>query len=225
MYSVRAGLLLVLISVPNMLEPVSWSSSSWFAGASKQKSSGYVESCLTALRTSFFGKPFKALQRLCTQEATHLVHYVKQHPIQTVACGCLVTAVGFMRSIKKLEQSLQQPAAWSLWKREIAPAQKRHQYDAHFAHELLHAIQVRYMKLTDIADFMGPIRSFMQDLEHELESVQRYARGARWLQQLGLHHCIDAHLYAESSERIERLEMLKHVCLQWLSKAKLESAT
>lgn len=206
-----------------MAESASWNPTSWFPAESKRNSSP-LKVWHEALRKSFVYQPLKALQHSCTQEATRLVHYIQQHPVQTAIGSCLIAAIAFRKHIKAIEQRLQQHDAWSVWRRDVSVAQKKNQYDAAFAQELLHTIQVRYMKLASIEDFMGPIQQFMHDNAAELQDMQSYVRTARWLQSIGLQRCVDMKLYHEANERIERLELLKVVCLHWLSKTKLELA-
>jgi hypothetical protein len=201
---------MVLMTLPERATAFSWNPLAWFDAEPKKASAA------DSLRIS--------VQKVCLQEATSFTHYARKNPFQIGAVGCMATAMGCMRYFAALQTSLQKNDVWALWKQDVASEQLKTKYDAQVTQELLHAIQVRYIKLYDIADFVGPIQSFMVDIDSEIEDLKRYNRYACWLQSIGLRRCVAAELYSSSHERIERLTALKVLCLHWLSKTKLELA-
>jgi hypothetical protein len=201
------SLLLSLVFWTLPQQAVSWNPTTWFQDAPKKH-----EYSLTSL--------FNTASRFCQTHAQPYMHYARHHQQQlAVGAGLLAVSV-CMRSFTKLQAALQKPDAWAHWKHTVPLA--RHMMNEQLSYELLHEIQVRYMKLHAVADFMGPVRTFMQDVRDEIGFLRRYRRQARLLQNCGLYVMVDSELVLQIDERIERLEALRLICLHWLAKTKLD---
>lgn len=202
MRTVYRWLVVLLVCMPHAVGAISWNPLTWFAEEQKKHDVPWIRNYWKTFQKSY------AYRSACN------------HPQQVVIAGSALCVTILLRSFTKLQATLQKNNAWAHWKRDALLVHTKN--DTTVTHELLHEIQIRYMKLHAITDFMGPIRSFMADVTQERNDLRRYARYARWLQNCGLYCCVDAELVSQVDERIERLETLQGLCVQWLAKTKLD---
>lgn len=197
---------------------ISWNPVTWFYTEQKKQEQPSVNHYWKTFQKSHIYAAMQQMQK--TFHTAPQVQYARQHP-RLVGMACAAVGITlFLRSFARLQATLQKNDAWAHWKHDVGLSSTK--YDGTLTHELLHEIQVRYMRLHAITDFMGPIRSFMADSAKEKDDLQRYARYARWLQNCGLYCCVDTELVTQTDERIERIETLRALCVHWLAKTKLD---
>lgn len=156
----------------------------------------------------------------CYSYPKRIATYIKSHPC--LAASQCASALGLVSAIRirALRLKLQNPQLWSLWKYDSTTMSHEPLSDD----ELLYEIQGRYFNPLQPVDFVEPLRLFFNDIIAEESLLKNYHSYAQFFIRLRLSMFIDRGLAQSIPQRLERLNYVRVLCLEWISKSKVPAA-
>lgn len=140
------------------------------------------------------------------------------------------TGVGLYASlwlyISYLQRCVHSSDSWSSWKSHIPLDILLTTQQHEVARELVIDIQKKYTSAELLADFISPLVQFMNTLDKEKRSLERYLYIQKWLHRCYLHKLFphDQKSIAKAQEKVDRLMYLKQLLIEWISEYKIQTS-
>lgn len=121
-----------------------------------------------------------------------------------------------------LKYMLVQPDNWSLWNNTLSYDDLRALSEKQLAETLIKEAQQRYTVIHEPENFMLPIVTFLQTVEHEKQILQGYRSLCGWITTLHLNKIMwfDEQLERACEERLKRLAYLRAIFINWITEYK-----
>lgn len=113
---------------------------------------------------------------------------------------------------------------WSSWRSDLDLEQLLTLDQTQLGHDIMMAIEMRYMDNTNPNDFFTPIAHFSHDVDQEIAQLNTYESIISWITYLPIQRIllIKATNNNDIKQRKQRLMYLKNICKQWVIHYNLE---
>lgn len=163
-----------------------------------------------------------------TREYTYgLLSWMNQNRIKTALTGALIGYGYVWYKLVSLNYALGQNTNWSTWHDTLTLEEllARAQHD--LARDLLTAIQRHYTTPEKLDDIIGPLISFVRDVDTEILQLHQIVNVHTWIDRLRISFLFPKQslLVSQAQDKIHRLTYLKNLLLNWVSEHKVARLT
>jgi len=150
--------------------------------------------------------------------------YCAQNKYYLAAASALATYGYLFYTIRSIRSYLDKESTWNSWKRDIPFDQLLAIPQDELTHELITAIQIRYISEENPTDSLTPLIIFSTEIAQEKALLGKYHTYISWGMRCSLQKIISipSDLLAHIAERKQRATYLSTIFQTWLANYKLE---
>jgi len=140
-----------------------------------------------------------------------------------IGLGMVILGYGcFHYTIFQLHSFFNDSQRWANWGPLIEAEDLLTLQPEHLEQELLLEIQRRYINAENPTDFISPLISFLNEIEHEQKLAQRYLTISLWLEKIHIQYYLPFRLRtSEIKLQAQRLVHIKHTFHNWAAHHKI----
>jgi hypothetical protein len=152
-----------------------------------------------------------------------LVATASEHKLPFALAGVTASYILFLARLIYLQHYLINCERWSCWKQEFIIEAADTATQKGLAKELVLAIQQRYHKPEKITDFLAPLVSFFNEIEQEKKLLNQFSRLRKSADYFLLTIILpnQQELLRQVNQRMQRLDFLKQLLIQWITEYKI----
>lgn len=170
---------------------------------------------------------FDAMQdqkKACNGLIVDCVRWIQNNKIKSVCISGLSIYSYIMYQIYRAKQIINDQTSWIHWKSSMSVDDLFMISQKELEHELIHAIQSRYVHSINPTDSIYSLVEFSKDLQQEFEILQQQIIVYQWIESLGASNLffIQAVDCALLQEKYKKLNFIKHIFISWCADYKIE---
>ena len=158
----------------------------------------------------------RKLHNWYTVSSEQTVSFAKENSGLLIAGVSVSAAAYWLHTFMRLYKKINKVDNWSFWREEDVQKITSFQMGESITPQLLHEIQVRYLDVQNITDFMGPMSRFLHDIDKEIADLKEFNQLYGILNTIVCGIFVSRCRICDIPDRIKRLLILKGICVQWL---------
>lgn len=170
----------------------------------------------------YFKKTFNNIQ--LSDISSTISQYCYENKYCITASAVLGGYAYMFYRLRVIQSYVDNGPSWGAWKKDIPMETLLAIPQEKLTHDLMTAIQERYISIETPTDSLAPLITFSQEIMEEKELITAYHRYVSWCSQCSVNKIMpfSQTLLAQLSERKQRVTYLSTLFQSWLAHYKLE---